>query len=110
MDIIMPLDTGITGYYKENQETKEWENIAVAIDHSSIPERTVVTISLTEGGSFDMDDISVTITDPGGPVSSGPAPIPVLTHWGMFALLGILFLAVLPTLRRRRRWPELTGD
>jgi len=60
--------------------------------------KTKVTIKLIEGGDFDFDSDSTTITDPGG-VGFGPGglqavlitnPIPTLSQWMLISLTLLL--------------------
>ncbi len=68
MDILVPLNTRIGGYLKQSLSSGEWLNVAAAIDHQLVPDKTRITINLIEGGTFDRDEIETTITDRGGPV------------------------------------------
>jgi hypothetical protein len=100
--MFIPRDETITGYYKRNVHTGQWQDIARSVDHHSVPDKTVITIVLAEGGSFDADASISRITDPGGPVSSRAAPIPTATEWGLILMGLFLALSAAAHIRRRR--------
>jgi hypothetical protein len=106
--MFIPRDETVTGYYKRNVHTGQWQDIAGAVDHHSVPGKTVIAFALTEGGSFDADASISTITDPGGPVSSRAAPIPTMTEWGMLLLAILLALSGIAK-TRRKRYADLMG-
>ena len=62
MTIYMDKDTSIKGCWKMNRYTNNWDNIATIIRHSG--NKTIITFDLTEGGAYDTDSSSQTITDP----------------------------------------------
>ena len=96
MDILIPRDEAITGYYKKNKRTGIWEDIATSVDHVSLNGRTKITIQLIEGGVYDSDSIDTMITDPGGPAFRSSHSIPTLSQWGMIIFSLILgFMAIL---------------
>lgn len=103
MDIYVARDESITGYFKKNVNTGNWENVATAIDHTSVPGKTVITIELTESGNYDSDAIDTVLTDPGAPGSyAASAPVPALDARGA-AVMGVLMLLAGLVLMRRKR-------
>lgn len=110
MNIVMPRNTSITGYYKKNRLTGEWEDVAVSVDHSqSLPDGTlvtIVTIQITDGGPYDNDGlVNGEIDDPGSPgflAWADRTEIPALGPWGV-GLLGLLLAGALGLIARRRQ-------
>lgn len=99
MRLFVPKDTRIAGYWKKNQNTGKWDNIASNIVHgpSYAPNKTVITFQLTDGGPYDEDGIANgSIQDQGGPGyensgGGGGEPVNVPT----MNLGGILFFSLL---------------
>ncbi len=92
--LYVPRNTNITGYWKKNQTTGKWENIAQSIDHNSVPGKTVITFQLTDNGDYDEDNTLGLIKDQGGPgypMVSVPTTGPIGTLL-LFMLLGFLGL------------------
>ncbi len=112
IDVFTPRDASITGYFDENKNTGAWEDIATTVDHDTVPDKTKITIQLTEGGPYDTDAVDTTITDPSGPcapdTSSGAeaysriSHVPTLTTRGAAVLMILAAVAALSRLRRRR--------
>ncbi|SDU11640.1 IPTL-CTERM sorting domain-containing protein [Halopseudomonas salegens] len=100
--LFVPFNAEINGYWKQNT-SGNWANIATSI--SQVGNKTRIVFPLTEGGPFDFDADSTTITDPGGPgiqlLSDNIASIPSLSQW-MVILLSIS-LALTAVVGRRRR-------
>ena len=105
--IFIPRDTSITGYFKKNKNTGQWENVATSVDHDSVAGKTKITFPLTEGDAYDNDTDPTVITDPGGPGMLAAAPpvmaIPTLSEWGMILLSLLLGIAAVVRIRRMRR-------
>ncbi len=92
--LYVPRNTNITGYWKKNQTTGKWENIAQSIDHNSVSGKTVITFQLTDNGDYDEDNTLGLIIDQGGPgypMVSVPTTGPIGTLL-LFMLLGFLGL------------------
>ncbi len=95
MRLFIPRDTRITGYWKKNQTTGQWEEIATSIEHGPAyaPNKTVITFRLSDNGPYDEDATAGTISDQGGPgFPGGTVRVPALDYRGMllFALLAAL--------------------
>ncbi len=107
MSIFVKRDTSISGYYKKNMRTGEWENIADAIDHTSVSGKTKITFTLADGGDYDEDGLAnQEIDDDSGPVSNAGgsgAAVPAAQPWHL-VLLALLLggLGVLLACRRGR--------
>ena len=102
MDIFVPRNETITGYFKENKDTGVWKDIATAVDSTSVNRKTKISIQLTEDGPYDTDSLASTITDPGGPGSQSSESIPTLDEWGMIIFSGLLLLGSIVMIRRRQ--------
>ena len=95
MRLFIPRDTRITGYWKKNQTTGQWEEIATSIEHGPAyaPNKTVITFRLSDNGPYDEDATAGIISDQGGPgFPGGTVRVPALDYRGMllFALLAAL--------------------
>ncbi|MBN7796949.1 choice-of-anchor Q domain-containing protein [Parahaliea mediterranea] len=95
--LYVPFNAEINGYWKKNT-SGDWANIATGI--TRVGNKTRIVFPLTEGGPYDFDADSTTITDPGGPgvLSTAPtatAPIPTLPQWAAIILSMMLAAAAL---------------
>ena len=63
VEIFIPYNQIINSYWKQGNDN-QWSNIATSISHIGNI-KTKITIQLTEGGNFDSDNDSTTLTDPG---------------------------------------------
>lgn len=99
--LYVPYNAAINGYWKKNK-SGQWVNVATSITQDG--NKTKIVFPLTEGGAFDFDSNTTTITDPGGPGigSAGIHSIPSLSEWGMILLSCLLGLGTIFTLRRKR--------
>ena len=58
--LLIPRNLSVAGYYKKNQTTGKWQNIASVIDHNSVPNKTRIVFNLENNGVFDgnpADDV-----------------------------------------------------
>ena len=94
MEILVPYDPSITGYFKWNRYTRSWMNVAVEVDHTSVPGKTRIVFVLKEGGPYDTDGNPTTITDPGGP-GRYAEPKPAVTQVSSLSPVGMIFLSIL---------------
>ncbi len=105
MEILVSRDPSITGYFKLNKYTGTWENVAVAVDHTSVPGKTKITFVLKESGPYDNDGDPSTLTDPGGPGAYADAAysvsqVPTLSQWGMLLMSALLALFAVVRIRK----------
>ena len=100
MVVYLDRDESVNAYWKLNRNTDRWTDIADTIEH--IGTKTVIAFHIEEGGPYDTDDDTTTITDPGGPgfLSQGQ-PIPSLKNWGLLLLIGFLMLGSMRVIKRR---------
>ncbi len=99
MKIMIPKDTSITGYWKKNATTSQWENIASNIVHGPpyAPTKTIITFTIRDGGPFDEDgSINGEIVDQGGPGAPGGGEITAVPTINMAGMV-FFFLLVLGT-------------
>lgn len=103
MRLFIPRDTRITGYWKKNQNTGQWENIATSVENgpSYAPDKTVITFQLTDGGAYDEDGVANGfIQDQGGPGFPRVTAVPAMDERGIALFVVLAGLASLGVLRR----------
>ncbi len=105
MRLFIPRDTRITGYWKKNQTTGQWVDIATSIEHGPAyaPNKTVITFQLKDGGDYDEDGaVDGSILDQGGPgFQGGPVSVPALDYRGIFLFVLLVALSGIYALRRQ---------
>lgn len=89
VQLYLPRNSKINGYWKKNV-SGDWVNIATSI--TQVGNKTRVVFPLTEGGPFDFDADTSTITDPGGPGILATRPVPTLPQWAAI-MLALLMMA-----------------
>ncbi len=94
MEVLVSYDPSITGYFKWNRSTQSWVNLAVEVDHTSVPGKTRIVFVLKEGGPYDTDGDPSTITDPGGP-GRYAEPKPAVAQVSTLSPVGMFFLSIL---------------
>ena len=100
MEVYVPYDPVITGYWKKNVNTGQWEDIAQSV--TKVGNQMRITFNLTDGGDYDEDVVSGQITDQGGP--GGPETVkavPTMTEWGMIVFILLAGLMGVFYMRRR---------
>ena len=106
MRLFIPKDTRITGYWKKNQTTGRWNDIATNVEHGPAyaPNKTVITFQLTDGGPYDEDGLANgSILDQGGPGFPGTATaVPAVDQRGALLFVILAGLAGLLALRRQQ--------
>ena len=103
MQIYVPRNGAINGYWKKNRLTGQWENIVTSI--STTGSKTVISFNLTDGGPYDEDgSANGAISDQGGPgiIGANAAPVPTMNQWGAVILTCFMGLAAILAFRRKR--------
>jgi uncharacterized delta-60 repeat protein len=74
MSVFVDGSIPVNGYWKLNQQTQQWENIATKIE--TVGNKTRIDFALKDGGPFDTDGAANgSIQDPGGPaIQANRAP------------------------------------
>ncbi len=102
-ELYVPYNANIAGALKRNRLTNTWQNVATSVQHIGTT-KTKITYSLTDGGPFDADGLANgQIQDPIVPFAIvNSEGIPTLSQWGAILLSGLVLLAGLGAVRRRR--------
>ena len=87
VEVFVPQNNLINSYWKQGNDS-QWSNIAVSITQIGTT-KTKITIQLTEGGNFDSDGDSTTLTDPGA-AGAVTYMVPTNSAWLLFMLLILL--------------------
>jgi hypothetical protein len=111
MQILVPLDTSIDGYYKRNGDG-DWTDISTSVAHddpNAVNPKTRITFSIVDNGEFDEDHASGIIRDDGvpGALDDQPQPIPTLSEWGMITMALLMAATVLRQRRKGRTESEI---
>jgi PKD repeat protein len=93
VEVFVPQNVFVNSYWKQGNDS-QWSNIATNITQIGSA-KTKITIQLTEGGNFDSDADSTTLTDPG---AAGAVTYKVPTN-NMWWLGLLLFMLVVITYR-----------
>ncbi len=87
VEVFVPQNVFINSYWKQGSDSL-WSNIAINVTQVGTT-KTKITIRLTEGGNFDSDADSTTLTDPGA-AGAVTYMIPTNSTWLLFVLLILL--------------------
>ncbi len=91
IEIFVPYNLFINSYWKQGNDDK-WSNISTNIEHIGTS-KTKITMQIIEGGNFDSDTDSTTLTDPGA-AGATTYLIPTNSAWMLVVLsLVLVFLA-----------------
>ncbi len=92
-----PKDERIEGYAKQLLDDS-WQRIESTVVHT--PTQTIVRFNITDGGIFDLDNITAQITDPGGAYYRAATPVAVpLSPFSSIAIALLLLFSSLKALR-----------
>jgi|GEM_PF-4525259 len=97
VEVYVPYNQIINSYWKQGNDN-HWSNIATNISHIGNV-KTKITIQLTEGGNFDSDSDSSTLTDPGAAAVTR-YKIPVISTWMIILLVLSLGLVTYSNINR----------
>ncbi len=87
VEVFIPQNVLINSYWKQGNDS-QWSNIATNITQIGST-KTKITIQLTEGGNFDSDADSTTLTDPGA-AGAVTYKVPTNNIWWLGLLLFML--------------------